>query len=86
MILVDTDHGAGRSQALEHSVSPAAVPVLQRLYDLQFQVDVHLKAFIAMRAYVTVVLGACFMDEVRILNSAALEVIKLHMQLQMALQ
>ena len=42
VVLVDAHHRARRAQTLEHAVRPAAVPVLQRLHDLQVKVDVHL--------------------------------------------
>ena len=42
VVLVDADDGAGRAETLEHAVRPAAVAVLQRLHDVQVQVDVHL--------------------------------------------
>lgn len=41
VVLVDAAHRACGGERLEHAVRPAAVTVLQRLDDLQVQVDVH---------------------------------------------
>ena len=40
MVLVNAAHSAGGGERLEHSVSPASVAMLQRLHNLQVQVDV----------------------------------------------
>lgn len=40
MVLVDAADGSRGGQCLEHAVRPAAVTVLQRLDDLQVQIDV----------------------------------------------
>lgn len=41
MVLVDAAHRPRGGERLEHAVRPASVAVLQRLDDLQVQVDVH---------------------------------------------
>lgn len=40
VVLVDAAHGSRGGQRLEHAIRPAAVAMLQRLDDLQVQVDV----------------------------------------------
>ena len=42
VVLIDAHHRARGAHALEHAVSPAPVPVLKGLHDLQLQVHVNL--------------------------------------------
>ena len=43
MVFVDSHNGAGGAETLEHTVRPATMAMLQRLHDLQFQIDVDLE-------------------------------------------